>query len=177
MDEVGNLAPETQQMLLRAIQERRFRPVGDKSDRSFNVRIIAATNEDLEKAVCEKRFRQDLLYRLHDFEITVPPLRDCQEDVMPLAEFFRETANRELECDVIGFDGEARKTLLTHAWPAMYASFVRNHGCGVAGTDGSCHERASGTCRDEGDLTCQLRPAQRCGRQGACFTRIEAGER
>ena len=111
MDEVGNLAPETQQMLLRAIQERRFRPVGDKSDRSFNVRIIAATNEDLEKAVCEKRFRQDLLYRLHDFEITVPPLRDCQEDVMPLAEFFRETANRELECDVIGFDGEARKTL------------------------------------------------------------------
>lgn len=117
LDEVGNLAPETQQMLLRAIQERRFRPVGDKSDRSFNVRIIAATNEDLEKAVCEKRFRQDLLYRLHDFEITVPPLRDCQEDVMPLAEFFRETANRELECDVIGFDGEARKTLLTHAWP------------------------------------------------------------
>ena len=74
-------------------------------------------NEDLEKAVNEKRFRQDLLYRLHDFEITVPPLRDCQEDVMPLAEFFREIANRELECDVIGFDGEARKTLLTHAWP------------------------------------------------------------
>ena len=113
----GNLAPETQQMLLRAIQERRFRPVGDKSDRSFNVRIIAATNEDLEKAVHEKRFRQDLLYRLHDFDITVPPLRDCQEDIMPLAEFFREIANRELECDVIGFDGEARKTLLTHAWP------------------------------------------------------------
>ena len=117
LDEVGNLAPETQQMLLRAIQERRYRPVGDKSDRSFNVRIIAATNEDLEKAVHEKRFRQDLLYRLHDFKITVPPLRDCQEDVMPLAEFFREIANRELECDVIGFDGEARKTLLTHAWP------------------------------------------------------------
>ena len=117
LDEVGNLAPETQQMLLRAIQERRYRPVGDKSDRSFNVRIIAATNEDLEKAVHEKRFRQDLLYRLHDFEITVPPLRDCQEDVMPLAEFFREIANRELECDVTGFDGEVRKTLLTHAWP------------------------------------------------------------
>ena len=78
LDEVGNLAMETQQMLLRAIQERRYRPVGDKSDRSFNVRIIAATNEDLETAVGEKRFRQDLLYRLHDFEITVPPLRDCQ---------------------------------------------------------------------------------------------------
>mgnify|MGYP001086703829 CR=1 FL=1 len=117
LDEVGNLAPETQQMLLRAIQERRYRPIGDRADKSFNVRIIAATNENLEKAVNEKRFRQDLLYRLHDFEITVPPLRDCQEDIMPLAEFFREIANNELECNVIGFDGEARKTLLTHAWP------------------------------------------------------------
>ncbi len=117
LDEVGNLAMETQQMLLRAIQERRYRPIGDKTDKSFNVRIIAATNEDLEAAVNEKRFRQDLLYRLHDFEITVPPLRDCQEDIMPLAEFFREIANKELECGVIGFDGEAKKTLLTHAWP------------------------------------------------------------
>ena len=117
LDEVGNLAPETQQMLLRAIQERRYRPIGDKTDKSFNVRIIAATNEDLEAAVNEKRFRQDLLYRLHDFEITVPPLRDCQEDIMPLAEFFREIANKELECDVIGFDGEVWKTLLIHAWP------------------------------------------------------------
>uniref|UniRef100_UPI0025A97C7A sigma 54-interacting transcriptional regulator n=1 Tax=uncultured Bacteroides sp. TaxID=162156 RepID=UPI0025A97C7A len=107
------LAPETQQMLLRAIQERRYRPVGDRTDRSFNVRIIAATNENLEKAVNEKRFRQDLLYRLHDFEITVPPLRDCQEDIMPLAEFFREIANNEFS----GFSSEARKALLTHSWP------------------------------------------------------------
>ena len=117
LDEVGNLALETQQMLLRAIQERRYRPIGDKTDKSSNVRITAATNEDLEKAVIEKRFRQDLLYRLHDFEITVPPLRDCQEDIMPLAEFFREIANNELECSVTGFDAEARKTLLTHPWP------------------------------------------------------------
>ena len=117
LDEVGNLAPETQQMLLRAIQERRYRPIGDRADKSFNVRIIAATNKNLEKAGNEKGFRQDLLYRLHDFEITVPPLRDCQEDIMPLADFFREIANNELECNVIGFDGEARKTLLTHAWP------------------------------------------------------------
>jgi len=117
LDEVGNLAPETQQMQLRAMQERRYRPIGDKTDKSFNVRIIAATNEDLEQAVNEKRFRQDLLYRLHDFEITVPPLRDCQEDIMPLAEFFREIANNELECSVTGFDAEARKTLLTHPWP------------------------------------------------------------
>ncbi len=117
LDEVGNLALETQQMLLRAIQERRYRPVGDKADRSFNVRIIAATNENLEAAVSEKRFRQDLLYRLRDFEITVPPLRDCQEDIMPLAEFFREIANRELERNIKGFNAAARNALLTHIWP------------------------------------------------------------
>ena len=117
LDEVGNLSMETQQMLLRAIQERRYRPVGAKEDKTANVRIVAATNEDLQKAVNEKRFRQDLLYRLHDFEITVPPLRDCQEDIMPLAEFFREIANNELECNVLGFDGKARKTLMTHSWP------------------------------------------------------------
>ncbi len=178
LDEVGNLALETQQMLLRAIQERRYRPIGDKTDKSFNVRIIAATNENLEAAVSEKRFRQDLLYRLHDFEITVPPLRECQEDIMPLADFFREIANQELECNVSGFSSEARKDI---ADPCVAGQCPRasseNHGCGVAGTDGSCHERASGTCRDEGDLTRQLRPAQRCGRQGACLTRIEAGER
>ena len=117
LDEVGNLAPETQQMLLRAIQERRYRPVGDKSDRSFNVRIIAATNEDLEQAVIEKRFRQDLFHRLHDYELTVPPLRDCQEDIMPLAEFFREIANNELGRDVKGFSASAQKALNTYAWP------------------------------------------------------------
>lgn len=117
LDEVGNLTMETQRMLLRAIQERRYRPVGAKEDRTANVRIVAATNEDLQKAVTEKRFRQDLLYRLQEFVITVPPLRDCQEDIMPLAEFFRETANRELECSVGGFSSEARKTLLTYPWP------------------------------------------------------------
>lgn len=117
LDEVGNLAMETQQMLLRAIQERRYRPIGDKADRNFNVRIIAATNEDLEQAVIEKRFRQDLFHRLHDYEITVPPLRDCQEDIMPLAEFFREIANNELERDVKGFSTSAQKALNTYAWP------------------------------------------------------------
>lgn len=117
LDEVGNLTMETQRMLLRAIQERRYRPVGAKEDMTANVRIVAATNEDLQKAVTEKRFRQDLLYRLQEFVITVPPLRDCQEDIMPLAEFFRETANRELECSAGGFSSEARKALLTYPWP------------------------------------------------------------
>jgi len=117
LDEVGNLAMETQQMLLRAIQERKYRPIGDKADKNFNIRIIAATNEDLEAAVNEKRFRQDLFYRLHDYEITAPPLRDCQEDIMPLAEFFREIANNELERNVKSFSASAQKALNTYAWP------------------------------------------------------------
>lgn len=117
LDEVGNLPLETQQMLLRAIQERRYRSIGAKEDKTADVRIVAATNDDLQKAVTEKRFREDLLYRLKEYTITVPPLRDYQEDIMPLAEFFLEISNRELERDIKGFDASARKALQTYPWP------------------------------------------------------------
>ena len=116
LDEVGNLPYEIQQMLLRVIQERKYRPVGAKEDRNCNVRIVAATNEDLVKAVMDKRFRQDLLYRLQDFTITLPPLRNCQEDIMPLAEFFREQSNKTLNKAVKGFDLSAKKALQLHPW-------------------------------------------------------------
>ena len=117
LDEVANLPMEMQRMLLRAIQERRYRPIGAKGDKTADVRIVAATNEDLQKAVAEKRFREDLLYRLKEYTITVPPLRNCQEDIMPLAEFFLEFANKELERNIKGFDASARKALLTYPWP------------------------------------------------------------
>lgn len=117
LDEVGNFSLETQQMLLRAIQERRYRPIGAKEDKTANVRIVAATNEDLQKAVADKRFREDLFYRLKEYVITVPPLRDCQEDILPLADFFRETANKELERNIKGFNATARNALLTYPWP------------------------------------------------------------
>ncbi len=164
LDEVGNLALGTQQMLLRAIQERRYRPVGDKADRNFNVRIIAATNENLEKAVSEKRFRQDLLYRLHDFEITVPPLRDCQEDILPLAEFFRETANQELECRVEGFSSEARKALLSHPWPGNVRELrQKDYGSSIAGT-GRYHQKGTSRTWIGGNIRFRrFRTAQRCG--------------
>ena len=116
LDEVGNLPYEIQQMLLRVIQERKYRPVGAKEDKNCNVRIVAATNEDLVKAVMEKRFRQDLLYRLQDFTITLPPLRNCREDIMPLAEFFREQSNKTLDKAVKGFDSSAKKALQQHPW-------------------------------------------------------------
>lgn len=117
LDEIGNLSLDTQRMLLRVIQERRYRPVGAKSDVSSNVRIISATNENLYEAVTDKRFRQDLLYRIQEYVITVPPLRDCQEDIMSLAEFFREQGNTEFGRKVTGFDATARKALLTYPWP------------------------------------------------------------
>ena len=117
LDEVANLPMEMQRMLLRAIQERRYRPIVAKGDKTADVRIVAATNEDLQKAVAEKRFREDLLYRLKEYTITVPPLRNCQEDIMPLAEFFLEFANKELERNIKGFDASARKALLTYPWP------------------------------------------------------------
>lgn len=116
LDEVGNLPIETQQMLLRAFQEKRYRPVGAKEDRIFNVRIIAATNENLNIAVIEKRFRQDLLYRLQDFTIILPPLRDCQDDIIPLADFFREQANKELGRHTQGFDKSAQNAMLCYKW-------------------------------------------------------------
>lgn len=117
LDEIGNLPLGVQQMLLCAIQDKRYRPVGGTKDRKADVRIISATNEDLQAAISEKRFRQDLYYRLKEHTVTVPPLRECREDIMPLAEFFRETFNKEYGRQVEGFDEEAEKCLLGYAWP------------------------------------------------------------
>ena len=117
MDEVENLSIETQRMLLRAREERSYRPVGGKQDRRMDVRIIAATNEDLFQAVAEKRFRKDLLYRFHDFTITVPALQNCLEDILPLADFFREQSCAELRKEVVGFNGPAKEMLLGYSWP------------------------------------------------------------
>ena len=117
LDEIGNLPMETQQMLLRAIQENCYRPVGAKENKNTNIRIVSATNEDLQRAIKERRFRQDLFYRLQGYVITAPPLRDCPEDIMPLAGFFREVSNRELERAVKGFDSSAREALLLYTWP------------------------------------------------------------
>lgn len=117
MDEVENLSIETQRMLLRAMEERSYRPVGGKQDRRMDVRIIAATNEDLFQAVAEKRFRKDLLYRFHDFTITVPALQNCLEDILSLADFFREQSCAELRKEVVGFDGPAKEMLLGYSWP------------------------------------------------------------
>ena len=116
LDEVGNLPPEVQQKLLRALQTKCYRPTGCNRERKADVRIVAATNENLEKAVEEGRFRRDLYHRLKEFVIQIPPLRECREDILPLAEFFRELANRELERHTEGFDKEAERILMARTW-------------------------------------------------------------
>ena len=116
LDEVGNLPPEVQQKLLRALQTKCYRPMGSTRERRADVRIVAATTENLEKAVEEGRFRRDLYHRLKEFVIQIPPLRECREDILALAEFFRELANKELGRHTEGFDKKAEKILLTRAW-------------------------------------------------------------
>lgn len=116
LDEIGNLSTEVQQMLLRALESKWYRPMGGSKDKKANVRIIAATNEDLPTAIAEKRFRSDLYQRLKEYTLYIPPLRECKEDIMPLADFFLQLANREFEKQVKGFDAKARKRLLAHTW-------------------------------------------------------------
>ena len=117
LDEVGNLNIEVQMLLLRALQEKCYRPVGGKEEVKVDIRLVAATNEDLEKAIAEGRFREDLFHRLNEFPLYVPMLAECPEDIMPLAEFMLEVANRELKKKVKGFDRETQKRLKAYPWP------------------------------------------------------------
>lgn len=117
LDEVGNLNMDVQMLLLRALQEKRYRPVGGREEMKADIRLVAATNEDLEKAIAECRFREDLFHRLNEFPLQVPLLAECPEDIIPLAEFMLKAANRELQKDVKGFDREAQKKLKAYAWP------------------------------------------------------------
>lgn len=116
LDEIGNLPIEVQQMLLRALETKRYRPTGGNKDKKADVRIISATNEDLQVAITEKRFRADLYQRLKEYTLRIPPLRECKDDIMPLADFFLQLANEEFEKQIKGFDAEARKQLLTYTW-------------------------------------------------------------
>lgn len=136
LDEIGNLPPEVQRMLLRALESKRFRPLGSTKDKTADVRIVAATNEDLQTAIAEKRFRQDLYQRLKEYTIQIPPLRKCREDIMPLADFFLKLANEEFEKQVKGFDAEARKQLLAYTWGGNVRELKRVVRMAVLHTEG-----------------------------------------
>lgn len=117
LDEIGNLNYELQVQLLRALQERRVKPVGSNEEINVDIRVIAATNEDLFELVKKGEFREDLYHRLNEFTIRVPSLKERQEDLMIFANFFLDSANRELEKDVSGFSEETIAAFKSYPWP------------------------------------------------------------
>jgi Nif-specific regulatory protein len=117
LDEIGDLPLNLQVKLLRVIQQRMFERVGGTEPIKVDVRIIAATNRDIEKEVESGRFRADLYYRLNVLPIYIPPLRERREDIPVLAEFFLKRFNREIKKQINGFAPEAMEVLLSYSWP------------------------------------------------------------
>ena len=117
LDEVGNLSYEVQVQLLRALQERRIRPVGGTQEIPIDIRLVCATNENLEEAVSEGRFREDLYHRINEFTIYMPKLSERGSDLFLFADLFIHHANEELNRTVEGFDSDAAELLASHSWP------------------------------------------------------------
>jgi two-component system, NtrC family, response regulator AtoC len=117
LDEIGELSPLLQAKLLRVLEDQVIRRVGGLRDIQVDVRVIAASNRDLEKAVREGTFRQDLYYRLAIIAIFIPPLRDRKEDILPLVDFFIERYNRRFRKAVRGITNDTRHLILAHNWP------------------------------------------------------------
>lgn len=116
-DEIGNLSYEIQVQLLRALEERKIRPVGGAKEISFDVRIIAATNENLHKAVSEGSFREDLYHRINEFSLNALPVRERKEDIPVFANHFLDISNKELEKEVAGFEDEVMRIFRKYPWP------------------------------------------------------------
>jgi DNA-binding NtrC family response regulator len=117
LDEIGNISPSIQAKLLRFIEEREFKAVGDTRTRPVNVRLIAATNKDLRSMVIDGRFRDDLFYRINIFPIDIPPLRDRKEDIPALALHFLKTFANDVGKEVTEFSPGAMNMLINHDWP------------------------------------------------------------
>jgi formate hydrogenlyase transcriptional activator len=117
LDEIGDMSPELQVKLLRALQEREIERLGGKGTIKVNVRIIAATNRDLEREMEEGRFRSDLFYRLNIFPVELPPLRDRREDIPLLAEHFINLFSTKSGKKINGLCGLALQELIRYSWP------------------------------------------------------------
>ena len=116
LDEVGNLSYDNQIQLLRALQERRIKPIGSSKEIEVDIRVLAATNEDLLAAVGKGEFREDLYHRLNEFSIKVPSLSERKDDLMIFASYFLEKANEKLHKNVQGFTEKAVQKMLLYTW-------------------------------------------------------------
>ena len=117
LDEIGELSLGLQAKLLRVLQEHKFEKVGSNETVSVDVRVVAATNRDLEKMVSEGLFRSDLYYRLNVVPLNIPPLRERKDDIQPLASFFLDKFSRETKKNFTGFSNTALRSLYEYYWP------------------------------------------------------------
>jgi len=117
LDEIGEIPLMLQAKLLRVLEEQCFRRLGGLKDIHVDLRVVAATNKNLREAVQEGAFRQDLYFRLNVIHITIPPLRERREDILPLARYFIEHYNRKFKRNIEGLSPEAEQLLLAHDWP------------------------------------------------------------
>ncbi len=123
LDEVANLSYEIQAALLRVIQERKFKRVGGVKEMDVDVRIIVASNENLQEAYRKGRFREDLFHRFNEFSIQLPAFRYRKEDIPLFADFFLAKANKELNKEVEGFEDETMQIFMNYSWPGNLREF------------------------------------------------------
>lgn len=117
LDEIGEISPKVQVELLRALEEHTITRVGGIQEIPVDFRVVCATNRDLEEAVREGAFRQDLYYRINVFQINIPPLRERREDILPIAEHYLQKFAAAMGRKVTGFSAEAKAMMLTYDWP------------------------------------------------------------
>ena len=123
LDEVANLGLDIQATLLRVIQERKFKRVGGTKEMDLDIRIIVASNENLQDAYHKGKFREDLYHRFNEFSINLPPLRQRRQDIPLFAQFFLDKTNEELHKNVEGFDDDVMNMFLNYAWPGNLREF------------------------------------------------------
>ena len=117
LDEIGNLSYEVQVQLLRALQERKVKPIGSNQEIAINVRLVSATNENLRSAIDKGDFREDLYHRINEFTVRIPDLKERKEDLLLFANNFLDQANIELQKDIIGFDNDVIRIFQSYSWP------------------------------------------------------------
>lgn len=139
LDEVLELSPRAQAALLRVIQEGELERVGDQQTRQINVRIVAATNENLADAVKEGRFRADLFYRINAYTVLIPPLRERRNDIALLAEHFRQRFEKRYHKVTLGFTDRAASTLQAHDWPGNIRELENTIERSIILTDSNSH--------------------------------------